>query len=210
MRGVENEDLSVRQITNVILKDYGLTVKVLRTANSVRYNRSGRAIHSVTHAVALLGLEAIRDLATSLLLFEHYQRTSPSLKQLMLLSLLTANHAREISLRVGYPRCEEAYLCGMFHNLGEVLVSCYFAKAYAEILFLVREKGLTNAEATAHVLGFRYEELGEAMARQWRMGERVARSVRAVEVSHQCAVRMSHRMACSAAATAAWVFSAHY
>ena len=35
----------------------------------------------------LLGVRTVRDLATSLILFEHYQRKSPGLKELMLLSM---------------------------------------------------------------------------------------------------------------------------
>ena len=62
-------------------------------------------------------------MATGVVLLEHFRKHSPGLKELILLSLLTANHAREVADRVGYPKREEAYLCGMFRNLGEVLVA---------------------------------------------------------------------------------------
>lgn len=177
MQALEDEEASLRQLTSLILKDFSLTLKILRTANSSHYNRSGKPILSVTHAVALLGGEAIRNLAGSLLLFEHYRKHSPGLKQLMLLSLLTASQSREVAARIGYPRREEAYICGMCHNLGEVLAACYLPEQYASILVEMRENRLSEQEATVRVLGFPYRDLGQAAARQWNLPEGVVRSI---------------------------------
>ncbi len=177
MQALDDEEASLRRLTSLILKDFSLTLKILRTANSAHYNRSGKPILSVSHAVALLGVEAIRHLAGSLLLFEHYRKHSPGLKQLMLLSLLTASQSRELAARVGYPRCEEAYICGMFHNLGEVLTACYLPQQYASILVEMRERRLTEQEACLRVLGFPYRELGQAAARQWNLPEVVIQSI---------------------------------
>jgi HD-like signal output (HDOD) protein len=178
MRSAEDEDASVRLITNIILRDYSLTLRLLRTANSPAYNRSGRPIHSVTHAVTLLGLEAVRHLAGSLLLFEHYRAASPGLKELMLLSLLTANHAAHAAMLAHYPRFEEAYICGMYRNLGEVLAACYFAPEYMALLVEMNERSLTQRDAAQQVFGFPLEDLGQACSRHWGMPDAVTSSIR--------------------------------
>jgi HD-like signal output (HDOD) protein len=182
-----DEEASLQHITNVILKDYSLTLRILRTANSSLYNRSGRQIHSISHAVTLLGVEAVREMATGVVLLEHFRKHSPGLKELILLSLLTANHAREVAERVGYPKREEAYLCGMFRNLGEVLVACYQPRGYAGVLLRVQEDRIPVAQACFEVLGFDYDRAGKAVAEQWRipasvrecMSDRVVRLRRA-------------------------------
>jgi HD-like signal output (HDOD) protein len=179
MRSTEDEETSFRQITNLILKDFSLTLKVLRTANSPIYNRSGKPILTITHAVALLGMEAIRDLAGSMLLFQHYRTVSPGLRELMLLSLLTASHARITAERIHYPRCEEAYLCGMFRNLGEVLAACYLPREYAAILLEIQETKRPEREACLQFLHCTYEELGRAAAEHWNMPGKVTRCMRA-------------------------------
>ena len=168
-----DEEASLQHITNVILKDYSLTLRILRTANSSLYNRSGRQIHSISHAVALLGVEAVREMATGMVLLEHFRKHSPGLKELILLSLLSANHAREVAERVGYVKREEAYLCGMFRNLGELLVACYHPRGYAAVLLRVREDRMPVAHACAEVLGFDYDRAGKAVAEQWRIPESV-------------------------------------
>ncbi len=168
-----DEEASLQHITNVILKDYSLTLRILRTANSSLYNRSGRHIRSISHAVTLLGVEAVREMATGVVLLEHFRKHSPGLKELILLSLLTANHAREVADRVGYPKREEAYLCGMFRNLGEVLVACYHPRGYAAVLLRVQEDRIPVAQACSEVLGFDYDRAGRAVAEQWRIPESV-------------------------------------
>jgi HD-like signal output (HDOD) protein len=161
------EEASIQHITNVILKDYSLTLRILRTANSALYNRSGRQIHSISHAVALLGVEAVREMATGVVLLEHFRKHSPGLKELILLSLLSANHAREVAQKVGYKKREEAYLCGMFRNLGEVLVAGYHPRAYAAVLLRAQDERIPIAQACMQELGFDYDHTGRAVAAQW-------------------------------------------
>ncbi len=168
-----DEEASVQHITNVILKDYSLTLRILRTANSALINRSGKQIRSISHAVTLLGVEALREMAAGAVMLEHFRASSPGLKELILLSLLTANHAREIAARVGYPKREEAYLCGMFRNLGEVLVACYHPRGYAAVLLRMQEDRIPAAQACFELLGFDYDSAGRAMAAQWTIPESV-------------------------------------
>jgi HD-like signal output (HDOD) protein len=179
LQSMPDDDASLQRLANLVLREYSLTLKVVRTANSALHRRSGHAIQSATHAMILLGARNVRQIAGSLLLFEHYQRKSPGLKELMLLSLLTANHAREIAIRSGGFDPEEAHLCGMFRNLGEVLVAAHFPTDYAHILELIAEWRKSESEAARSVLSFRYEDLGVAMARHWGMPDSVLRGMRA-------------------------------
>ncbi|HTB16298.1 MAG TPA: HDOD domain-containing protein [Bryobacteraceae bacterium] len=168
-----DEEASLQHITNVILKDYSLTLRILRTANSALYNRSGGHIRSISHAVSLLGVESVREMATGVVLLEHFRKHSPGLKELILLSLLTANHAREVADRARYPKREEAYLCGMFRNLGEVLVACYHPRGYASVLLRVQDDRIPAAQACLEELGFDYDQAGRAVAMQWSIPESV-------------------------------------
>ena len=167
-----DEDATLRRLANLILKNVSLTAKVLRVVNSVYFNRAGRSILSISHAVTLLGWDAVRHLAAGMLMFDHFKNSARGREQ-MLISLLTASHARQVAKHAHYAHAEEAYLCGMFRNLGELLVSCYLHEAYSEILESIKSNQWTDREACRHVLHFTYEELGQAMARQWHMPEKV-------------------------------------
>jgi len=181
MTTVADENAPLQRLTNIILKNISLTTRLVRTVNSVYFNRTGRSILSVSQAVTMLGWDAIRDLASSLIIFEKFDKKSPGVKELMLLSLLTASNARQISLRAGYPRGEEAYLCGMFSGLGELLVACYLPKEYTSILEAMKRNNWDERQACRHVLQFSYEEIGKAIIRHWKLPEKVSGGMEPVE-----------------------------
>ncbi len=190
---LDDDASSLQRLANVVLREYSLTLSVVRTANSVHYRRSGRSIQSATHAMMMLGARTVRQLASSLLLFENFHRRSPALKELMLQSLLTANHAREVANKLGLQEPEEAHLCGMFRNLGEVLIACHFGEDYARIQTMMHDEGKSETGATKAVLGFPYADLGAEVSRHWGMPDAVVQGIRA---------RASTSVSLSAAVTA--------
>ena len=186
-----DEDASIQRLANIVLRDYGLTVRVIRAANSFHFNRSGRPVLTATQAMVLLGVRAVRDLVSSIVLFEHCQRHSPGLKHLMLLSMLTANHAREVALRVHAAHPEALYLCGMLRNLGEVLTASCLEDEYAGILREMTEHKRSEREACRKVLGFEYQDLGQAMARRWGMPAEIDRAIRADDTPRDLSERIA-------------------
>ncbi|MGE3617657.1 MAG: HDOD domain-containing protein, partial [Gemmatimonadales bacterium] len=169
VRVSEDDDSALDRLAGLVIRNYGLTLKVLRTVNSIHYNRSGQTIPSVARAVMLLGVRTVREFCASFLLFDHYQKQSAELKELMLLSMLTATQADALAEWAPGAATEEAYVCGMFRNLGEVLIAHHFPEDYGRIRETARERDIPVSEAVARELGFSYEDLGAAMARYWGM-----------------------------------------
>jgi HD-like signal output (HDOD) protein len=176
---LDDDANSLQRLANVVLREYSLTLSVVKTANSVHYRRGALPIQSATHAMMMLGARTVRQLAGSLLLFENYARKSPELKELMLLSLLTANHARAAATRLQLQDPEEAHLCGMCRNLGEVLIAGHFPDDYQRIRALVRDEGRSETVAAKSVLGFPYSDLGVEVARHWGLPDTVVQGMRA-------------------------------
>lgn len=172
LAAVDDNEATVHELTGLIMRDYSLSLKLLRTANF--YNLSGRQIMSVSHAVIMIGTEGVRNLASSLLIFEHFYKKPTGVRELMMLSMLSANHVRDIAMRIPALRPEEAYLCGMVRNLGEVLIGYYLPGPYARILQRMAERKQAASAASLDVLQFTFEDIGEAVIRYWRMPERVA------------------------------------
>src|SRR5438876_8534136 len=155
-KAMGDEGATLNLLTNIILKNVSLTASVLRAANSIHYNPRGKPILSVSRAVTMMGWDAIRHRAAGVLVFEHFRNQSDKLKELVLLMMLTANHARQIAIRSGLRGVEEAYLCGLFRNLGELVVACYLPDEYAHIVEETR-RNHKQADACEQTLKFRYE-----------------------------------------------------
>jgi HD-like signal output (HDOD) protein len=172
LTAVDDFDISAYALTDLIIRDYSLTLRVLRAANSQNY--SGRPILSITRAAIHLGTEAVRHIASSTLIFEQFHNKPAGVRELMMLSMLSANHVREIVRLVGGAGPEEAYLCGMARNLGEVLTAYYLPTQYARILALAEKQKQPLSVACLEVLQFSFEELASAIVRHWGMSETIA------------------------------------
>src|SRR5438270_2176438 len=106
LAAVDEDGVSTRELTRLIIRDYSLSLVLLRRANACNF--SGRQILSITHAVTMLGTEAVRDMAAGLLIFEHFHNKPTAVRELMTLSMLTASHVQQIARRVSNVRPEEA------------------------------------------------------------------------------------------------------
>ena len=156
-------------LARVALKDLGLTSQILRAANSALYNHSGRPIMSVPHGIVLIGWDTLRNLIGTIRYIEHYANRSPGLRELMMLSLLSAVHSRDIAASIGYPRPEEAHLGGLFRNLGEVMIACHCPEEYSKIILIMHKENIDEGRASLRVLGYSWDEVGLRVAASWDM-----------------------------------------
>jgi HD-like signal output (HDOD) protein len=174
---LQSEDASLRRLTNIIISDYSLSLEVMRKANSFYYNRSGSTICSITHAVAMLGADAIYLLASRMRFLDHYARKSQGLAELLLLSSLTSSHTRHLAKTLASNRMEEACLGGLLRNLGEVLIACYFPEEYGKILAKMKQQNWDSKEACLNVMGFSYDELGLSLAKHWKLPSSISEAM---------------------------------
>ncbi|MGO9016034.1 MAG: HDOD domain-containing protein [Dissulfurispiraceae bacterium] len=163
-----SEDVSVSEFANIILKDYGLTSKILKLVNSVSYAQFGE-VTTISRAIVLIGFENIKNLAVTLMLFDYFQKNSsnPEHVDTKVKSLYSAIMAQKVSHEKSLDNEEEAFICSLFHTFGKMLVTFALPEKIEEIKLLSSEKGISENEAALSVLGERYEEVGVAMARDW-------------------------------------------
>ncbi|HSW11474.1 MAG TPA: protein kinase, partial [Solimonas sp.] len=94
-----SDKADVNNLSNSILKDFALTNKILRLVNSAYYpNRSGERIRTVSRAIVMLGFDAVRGIAISLMLFDHIRdkKHAGALKEEFLRANLGGMLAREL------------------------------------------------------------------------------------------------------------------
>lgn len=175
-----NERAALSSFANVILKNVSLTAKLLRIVNTV-YFAQRTPVYSVSHAIVILGWNIIRDTAVSIVLLADFGKKSETVRDLLQLSVLTANNAREIAARCHYPRTEEAYLCGMFSVFGELLVATHLPEEYTGILEIMKSSGEEQSTASHKVMGFTFDQLGRAMLKHWGMPEKLTAGTQRLE-----------------------------
>lgn len=178
-RASNSETVSLSTVSNAILKDISLTNKVLRIINSAFYNRGGGKISTISRAVVMLGMNQVKSLAISLMLFDHLQNKSQA-QQLLedsVSSLFSALLATELALTNNVKEHEEAFLCALLQQLGKLLVRFYLHEESLAIDKQVAQNNLEESTAALKVLGTSYHKLGMAIAREWGFPEQIVNSM---------------------------------
>ncbi|MBM3114476.1 HDOD domain-containing protein [Jeongeupia naejangsanensis] len=165
-------------LSDVVLRDFALTNKLLRLANSAIYGQYGGTISTVSRAIVILGFNTIHSLAVTVLLFEHLhdKHQAQTIKEATLRAFFSGLLARALHRRSGARDAEETLVCGMLHHLGRLLTIYYFPDDNLRIDQRCRE-GRSETLAAKSVLGLDFAELGSGVAKQWRFPERICRSM---------------------------------
>lgn len=181
IQGMANSETeSIASFTNEILKDVALTNKLLRLVNSAHFAARGGSIHTVSRAVSLVGFNGVRNMALSLVLLEHMRDKAHAhqIKDEFLRALMAGSIAVELCVEAH--ENEEAFIAAMFQNLGRMLAEFYFADEARAVRHLVGAsyKPLSEARASASVLGVDFETLGLGVAKAWGLPEAIQHSMR--------------------------------
>ncbi len=165
----DEDEHDLGRLARVIIRDFSLTSKILKVVNSAYYSRFSGHIGSISRAVVVLGINTVRSIATSLIFFEHLhdQAQAEQLKDEIAGAVFAATLARQVAAEVGQEMEEGAFLCGMLHNLGRLLVSYYLPEERDEIERLTDEEGMASRLAEQQVLGLTLEQVGIDVARAW-------------------------------------------
>ncbi|MBS4098721.1 MAG: HDOD domain-containing protein [Sulfuricella sp.] len=178
---VSSETENINKLSNAVLRDFALANKVLKLVNSVFYVQyGGGTISTISRAVVILGFDAVRNIAVTLVLFEHLQNKAHASHLLddFIRTLFSAILAKVIAARSGYKEIEEAFICAMFHNLGRLLAVFYFPEEMLEIDKRIQHDQLSEEKASEQVLGISFQDMGVGIARTWGFPDQIVHSMR--------------------------------
>lgn len=168
------EDVTNQQIAYAIQADPALSSRLIKLANSPAAHQV-RPIISVVDAVAVLGMNTVRQIVLALSLVD----SSRSLvcqhfdyQDFWSHSLLTAIAAQSlvVSRNIGSVSAEEVFVLGLLASVGSLALATAYPQEYSVIL----EKCLANPDASLIELeqkefGFDHKLLGKEMLADWRM-----------------------------------------
>ena len=174
LKKIDDERSSASDVAKSLSKDQGLVVRVLRLANSAYYGIP-RTITSVTEAVALLGFKTLRSIVLAASIYPYMAESQKGYAldkgELWRHSLGVAYLSRYIGEKVGGIDLEEAYLAGLLHDIGKIVLNEYVRYGYSVINKMVEEKSIPFTYAEREVLGFDHAEIGGMIIDQWALPE---------------------------------------
>jgi len=172
-RVLNREYCTTLGLAHAILQDPGLSAKILRVVNSVAYSVRGERVSTITRAIVLIGFERVREIATGLLLIEHFTRGQPSdgpVHANLRRALRCGLSAQAIAARVGNVGPEQAYLLGLFANVGLLWLAAYYPDLLETALARHRD-GVALDEAVRQTAGVAPDQLAAEVLRHWGLPE---------------------------------------
>ena len=161
---------SLKEISQIIEKDPSLTSKILRLVNSAYYGLP-RKVKKMENAVTLLGTTAIKNVAISASISEAFKVKGNgffNLKRYWWHSLRTAILAKRFSEKLNYDTPDEAFLAGLMHDIGRLVLWVNFRKQYRGLLELYgRRPDLLLAGEIR--LGATHCEVGAWLLDKWNL-----------------------------------------
>jgi len=160
---IEDPKVSLQKITEFVSSDPTLTARILKMVNSPVYGFPGR-ISSVSHAMVILGLNAVKGLLLGVSVFEIMKKSMVGLWEH---SLSTAIFARIIATKRQLQSPEEISIGGLLHDIGKVILIMAFKDEYMKLIDSVQKKESFLYEIERQYFGITHAEVGGIIAKKW-------------------------------------------
>jgi putative nucleotidyltransferase with HDIG domain len=178
---VDNPNTSASQVATALASDQILTARVLRMANSAFYG-APRRISTVTDAIVLLGMRTIRNMAMAVSCFDVLDRELQSYAMrrgdMWRHAFCVGYAAQLLAKRTHYRATEEAFVAGLMHDIGKVVVSLSFAEEFKAVLDLAAASDMPFYMAERQVLGFDHAEVGARVTESWKLPQQLVETIR--------------------------------
>lgn len=176
-------DGSAKDAASVIEKDAAIATRVLRLVNSPFYGLKN-PVSNINLACSILGLKAIKNLVVQATVLQTFG-SSPAVRGfdanwLWDHSFKTAVACKMIAERspanAGMQK-DDAYTCGLIHDIGKLILIDSQADRFGESLEFSKAHKLPLAKAEAEIFGFNHAHVGGLLANRWKLAANVQAAV---------------------------------
>ncbi len=171
---IQNDNVTTHDLAEAIGYDLALASRVMRLANSPLYAMQ-REVSTVSAAVAAVGVRSIYDIVMLGVAADSVSKELRSMKTGVSLwehSVAVALASREISRELGLRGTEEAFICGLLHDIGKNLLFQADSPRFTETESAQDADGASVLEK--RIFGYTHEQVGFYVARRWGLSDGVS------------------------------------
>ena len=176
-----NENVSFAKMAELIEKDIALAGNILQLVNSPLYSVRGN-VSSVRHAVSLLGVNKLRNVVFGLSAAQMWRslKTPPGwlMADFNHHSASVAILADLLSQHLPVKHAAGAFVAGLFHDLGLLLIAIGLPAEYKQISLLCENHPQNALDYELLVLGTTHAELSAEALAAWNLPAPIRAAVR--------------------------------
>lgn len=173
----DEPDVDIGRLAEAISHDQALAARTLRVANSSAYGLASK-VKSISQAIMVLGFDSVRSLVAAGAIVQVFpgagaQRDlAPFWRHSMATAVCSRNVARHTRI---HP--EQAFLAGLLHDIGRLVLATRFPHQYAAALAWRAANDCWQVDAEQQVLGMNHQQVGLMLAEAWQFPPLIQRAI---------------------------------
>ncbi len=179
-RVIHDPKSSMSDLVNVIESDVALSARILRIANSAFYGVP-RKVDNLKMALVIIGMDEVNNLVTTVSIMRLFP--DGSMNGSFDVSKFWKHSAICAELSVGLyeglrqPRPSSAYVAGLLHDIGKMLLAKYFNDYFIKCLRLAVKEGLSLAESEVEIIGVDHGHVGSWLTKRWNLPDEINEAI---------------------------------
>jgi len=181
LKELDDPHATARTVAELIALDQALTAYVLKVANSAAM---GYLIPcaSIQEAVVRLGFKQIRSLTYSTIasgpLSARLSGYRLGDQGLWYHSVVVASSAHWLATALHYPDPEKAYVAGLLHDIGKLVLDQYVMADYHQIVKIMHAQRLPMWQVEQQLFGIDHANVGGLAANHWQFPSELTEAIR--------------------------------
>ncbi|ABK98146.1 HDOD domain-containing protein [Pelobacter propionicus] len=173
---IESETTTAEDLARVVSSDAAVAARVLKISNSSFFG-CRRQINTLSHAIMMLGYNTLKSLIMAASVKQVYKNYGLAEKMLWEHSFGAALAARIIAGATQQINDEEAFLGGLFHDIGKTIMNNIDSQRFQMVIQKCYNEGISFQEAEQEFYPYSHAEVGGLVIEKWNFPEMLIKAV---------------------------------
>ncbi|KAB0667438.1 HDOD domain-containing protein [Oryzomonas japonica] len=166
MQLVGSETTTSEELAKIVAADPAVAARVLKISNSSFYGCQ-RQIQTLSHAIMILGFSTLKSLVVAASVKQVYKPYGLTEKMLWEHSFGAGLAARIIAGVTRLVNEEEAFLGGLFHDIGKIIMNTMDSQQFQAVMQKCYNDRISFLEAERQVYPYSHADVGALVIKKW-------------------------------------------
>ncbi len=177
----QDEKSGAGDLSRAIEADPVISASILKVSNTVFFASLNRKINSIKDAIVRIGFRETKRIVTSMAVMQLFDDEQKNLgfdrREFWHHSLACGVICEKIARRMGDVSPEEAFLAGLLHDFGIILLDEFFPDIFAKVLEKTSDRGSLFIDEETALLGIHHNDLVVELFGKWKFPESIVEGV---------------------------------
>ncbi|KAB0671903.1 HDOD domain-containing protein [Oryzomonas sagensis] len=166
MQMIGSETTTSEELAKIVAADPAVAARVLKISNSSFYGCQ-RQIQTLSHAIMILGFSTLKSLVVAASVKQVYKPYGLTEKMLWEHSFGAGLAARIIAGVTRLVNEEEAFLGGLFHDIGKIIMNTMDSQQFQAVMQKCYNDRISFLEAERQVYPYSHADVGALVIKKW-------------------------------------------